>query len=125
VDTDASSAGYQPGSVAGPGGTGNCAPAAGEPPLRAGRPSPTGKTSVFSVASPGSDPGALGSGPRDDPGLVTILPGVPDTAGERGGRQPALPPGSGTQIAVPTSAGELVMSAAGVTTTADGALTGR
>jgi hypothetical protein len=90
VDTDASSAGYQPGSVAGHGGTGNCALAPGGPP-RAGRPSPTGRTSVFSVGIPGQRPGVRGTGPVMSPRLVTILPGVPDTADETRRPRPAFP----------------------------------
>jgi len=75
---------------------------------------------------PGQGPRCPGSGPRDDPGLVTILPGVPDTAGERGGRQPALPPGSGAQIAgYRRQRGNWSCQRPGGTTTADGALTGR
>ena len=137
MDTDASSAGYQPGSVAGPGGTGNCAPTPGGAP-RAGRPSLTGRTSVFFVGIPGQRPGVRARA-RDEPRLVTILPGVPDIADEPGGRRPAFPRNRSAdagyrrqRAAEAMSPGNPVLSARAPDdvsgrgdVSADGALTGR
>ena len=107
------------GQCRGPGGTGNCAPAPGAAP-RAGRPSPTGRTSVFSVRRPRAAGPVSGHGPRDEPPVGDHPAGR--ARHRRRTRLPAArvspgaarrPPGTDVSGEPGDVSGEPVMSAAG------------